>query len=211
MDASDFGMDALIDAVPTKQPAHNITSEVDNVLKSMRQTSEDIDDVQVDESDDAMSVLSSQAEEFAPQPTYAPQRVSMPRYDTEDLIAEKREILYQFDRLHKKGFKLPRQFNMTSDLAEILPGMDQVLKENPALMKQFASAAMGTMAGNVKEENRGVGNIASGLAGFMSNIFGGGGDAPPREVLKPVGKMRGPSVQQRIKGGDVRAERRREH
>ena len=37
----------------------------------------------------------------------------------EDIIREKQELLYQFDRLEKKGIKLPRKFNMSSNLEDM--------------------------------------------------------------------------------------------
>ncbi len=43
-----------------------------------------------------------------------PQRLS-----TEEIIAAKQELLYQFDRLEKKGIRLPRKFNMSSSLEEM--------------------------------------------------------------------------------------------
>ena len=285
----DFGMDALME---TSKNGHtnNISAEIEEMIRS-RSASGAESDAEEEESGgcDEVSVVSSQQQQqYMPRPRPQPQ----PRYDTEDSLTEKRELLYQFDRLQKKGHKLPRQFNMASDLAEMraeyerikrnrsvdtsvafqrkmviaavsgmeylngkfdpfnvkldgwsegvqdkitdmddlfeelydkyktkgkmppevrllmslaggavmahltntlfknsLPGMDQVLKQNPGLMKQFASAAMGTMAGNAKQDNGGVGNIASGLAGFMSNMMGGGGGQPPP---KPAGKMKGP-------------------
>ena len=48
-----------------------------------------------------------------------------------------------------------------------MPGMDDIMKQNPELMKQFTSAAVNTMGNN--------GN--PGFAGFMNNVFGGGGQS----------------------------------
>tara|TARA_B100000900_G_scaffold366757_1_gene342817 strand:+ start:203 stop:1666 length:1464 start_codon:yes stop_codon:yes gene_type:complete len=48
-----------------------------------------------------------------------------------------------------------------------MPGMDEIMKQNPELMKQFTSAAVNTMGNN--------GN--PGFAGFMNNVFGGGGSS----------------------------------
>tara|TARA_B100001769_G_scaffold275267_1_gene276692 strand:- start:6714 stop:8165 length:1452 start_codon:yes stop_codon:yes gene_type:complete len=44
-----------------------------------------------------------------------------------------------------------------------MPGMDDIMRQNPELMKQFTSAAVNTMGNN--------GN--PGFAGFMNNMFGG--------------------------------------
>ena len=48
-----------------------------------------------------------------------------------------------------------------------MPGMDEIMRQNPELMKQFTSAAVNTMGNN--------GN--PGFAGFMNNVFGGGGSS----------------------------------
>lgn len=230
-----------------------------------------------------------------------------PRRMTEDeILTAKKELLYQFDRLEKKGMKLPRQFNLGSSLEEMkleyerlkrdrevdasvkfqrrmmmacvsgleflngkfdpfdvkldgwsenvheniedyddvfeelhdkykakakvapelkllfmltssgfmfhmtnsmfkssLPGLDQVLKQNPELMKQFAAATANTMA----EQQKQTSGPFSGLANMFSGMFGGGGGgggggAPPFKsvgtppqsapVQEPI-KMRGPS------------------
>ena len=47
-----------------------------------------------------------------------------------------------------------------------MPGMDEIMKQNPELMKQFTSAAVNTMGNN--------GN--PGFAGFMNNVFGNNND-----------------------------------
>jgi hypothetical protein len=41
------------------------------------------------------------------------------RITEEDVIAQKREILYQFDRIEKKGCKLPKKFTLASSLDEM--------------------------------------------------------------------------------------------
>jgi hypothetical protein len=192
----------------------------------------------------------------------------------EDILAQKKEILYQFDRLEKKGIRLPRKFSMASSYEEMkneyerlkrdrevdasvkfqrrmvlafasgveylndkfdpfdvklsgwsqkidddieeydeifedlhakykskakvapelkllfmmgssafmfhltnsmfktsLPGLDQVLKQNPELMKQFAAATANTMAQDQKKTNSPFG----GLASMFGSMFGGGG------------------------------------
>ena len=60
-----------------------------------------------------------------------------------------------------------------------LPSMDDVLKQNPNLMKQFASATADTMS---KNDN-------TGMAGMFSGMFGG--NPPPQPA--PKHQMRGPS------------------
>lgn len=50
-----------------------------------------------------------------------------------------------------------------------MPGMDDIMRQNPELMQQFTQAAVGTMG----QQNPGFGN-------FMGNIMGGGQTMPPR-------------------------------
>lgn len=66
-----------------------------------------------------------------------------------------------------------------------LPNMDDVLKSNPNLMKQFASATANTMAQNDK----------TGMAGMFSGMFGGNSPPQPSNYSNPPQKhqMRGPS------------------
>lgn len=50
-----------------------------------------------------------------------------------------------------------------------MPGMDEIMRQNPELMKQFTSAAVNTMGNN--------GN--PGFAGFMNGVFGNNGGGGP--------------------------------
>jgi hypothetical protein len=63
--------------------------------------------------------------------------------------------------------------------------MDDVLKSNPNLMKQFASATANTMAQNDK----------TGMAGMFSGMFGGNAPPQPANYSNQPQKhqMRGPS------------------
>jgi hypothetical protein len=54
-------------------------------------------------------------------------RAEKSRIETE--MNEKKEILYQMDRLESKGFKLPRKFSMQSDLEEMRAEYHRVLRE----------------------------------------------------------------------------------
>ena len=77
-----------------------------------------------------------------------------------------------------------------------LPGMDDILKQNPDLMKQFASAAVGSMndnggpppgmAGMMNGMARGGGGGGmGGLAGMMGQMMGGGSRPPPQARRPP--------------------------
>lgn len=97
-------------------------------------------------------------------------------------------------------------FHMTNSMFKTqMPGLDQVLKQNPELAKQFAAATANTMQqnssnpmmsglGGMFSSMFGGGNAggAGGLGGMFSGLFGGGagGNAPPPQQ-RP--KMKGPS------------------
>jgi hypothetical protein len=73
-------------------------------------------------------------------------------------------------------------FHLTNTMFKTnLPGFDQVMKQNPDLMKQFASATANTMAQN--------GNDKTGMAGMFSGMFQGAGNPPPPKATN----MKGPS------------------
>jgi hypothetical protein len=44
-------------------------------------------------------------------------------------MIEKKEILYQMDRLETKGYRLPRKFSMQSDLEEMRVEYHRILRE----------------------------------------------------------------------------------
>lgn len=63
-----------------------------------------------------------------------------------------------------------------------LPGMDDIMRQNPELMQQFTQAAVNSMSSSNQAQGlRGNGNggggggIGSGFTSFMSDIMGGGG------------------------------------
>jgi hypothetical protein len=320
---NDLGLDFLIDNDIIKNTVDTgnirVNNNVDKIIASIEEHDEDYESntetlpeeeyaSSRDDTEKAESEKSSQNSiKFQPQSgpygafnntNYTPP--SPPRIDPIKELEMKREILYQLDRMAKKGLKMPRTFTLASDLKEMqaeferlkrdrdvdksvnfqrhvmmsavsgiemlsgtfaskfvkldgwsnhvnenigdfdeifeelyekykskkkwpaeirllmslggsaalfhltntmfkkhLPGMDQVLKENPGLMKQMASAMMGTMSGNLKSDDNkeGGGNLMSGLAGFMSNIMGsmGGGNDVLEHMQRPThGAMKGP-------------------
>jgi hypothetical protein len=75
-------------------------------------------------------------------------------------------------------------FHLTNTMFKSsLPGLDQVMKQNPDLMKQFAGATAKSMANS--------GNDETGLASMFSNMFnqgGGGGDQMPQQGQQQMKK-----------------------
>lgn len=68
-------------------------------------------------------------------------------------------------------------FHMTNTMFKTqMPGMEEVLKRNPDLMRQFAAATASTMQQNTAQSNP----MMSGLSGMFSNMFGGVPQQPPQ-------------------------------
>ena len=73
-------------------------------------------------------------------------------------------------------------FHLTNTMFKSsLPGMEDVMRQNPDLMKQFAAATANTMGNNMREQEaqRGGGGGLSGLGGLMGGLMGGGGGGGP--------------------------------
>ena len=96
-------------------------------------------------------------------------------------------------------------FHLTNTMFKSsIPGMDDVLRQNPELMKQFAEAAVGTMNNNPSPpppppnplESMMGGNPLGGLmGGLMGGIMGGGG--PQRPSAPPSAPPNAPPRQER--------------
>lgn len=54
---------------------------------------------------------------------------SVKRLSQEDIINMKKEILYQFERLEKKGIKVPRKFTLSSNLDEMKVEYERIKKD----------------------------------------------------------------------------------
>lgn len=52
-----------------------------------------------------------------------------PQRSEADILNEKSELLYQFDRMEKKGFKLPKKFSMESDLNEMKNELERIKRD----------------------------------------------------------------------------------
>ena len=80
-------------------------------------------------------------------------------------------------------------FHLTNTMFKSsLPGLDQVMKQNPDLMRQFAGATAKTMQNS--------GTDQTGMSGMFANMFnsGGGSNMPPPPARQhEQSQMRGPS------------------
>jgi hypothetical protein len=60
---------------------------------------------------------------------FNPNKISNERAKIESEYTEKKEILYQMDRLESKGFRLPRKFSMQSNIEEMRTEYQRILRE----------------------------------------------------------------------------------
>jgi hypothetical protein len=73
-------------------------------------------------------------------------------------------------------------FHMTNTMFKTqMPGLDEVLKRNPDLMRQFAAATADTMQQNTAQSNP----FMSGVSGMFSNMFGGGQQPAQQQQQQP--------------------------
>tara|TARA_B100000700_G_scaffold308486_1_gene386272 strand:- start:1851 stop:2978 length:1128 start_codon:yes stop_codon:yes gene_type:complete len=81
-------------------------------------------------------------------------------------------------------------FHLTNTMFKSsLPGLDQVMKQNPDLMRQFAGATAKTMHEN--------GNDTTGMSGMFANMFNGGGGGGQNMPPPPARQHeQGPSMSQ---------------
>lgn len=109
-----------------------------------------------------------------------------------DSIADYDEIFEEFHEKYRGKAKIAPElkllfmlggsafmFHLTNTMfkSSSIPGLEQVMKQNPDLMKQFAAATMNTMAGQSQPQpsRGGGGGGGGGLGGLMSGLMGGGG------------------------------------
>lgn len=99
-------------------------------------------------------------------------------------------------------------FHLTHSMFKQFPGLEEVTKQNPDLLKHLQSATMNTMKNNSKEKNESnglfdlFGSFIGG--GGVSKFFGGGETKQPHNQQQPTKtQMRGPTdVDEILRGLD---------
>lgn len=83
-------------------------------------------------------------------------------------------------------------FHLTNTMFKSsLPGMEDVMRQNPDLMKQFAAATANTMGNNAKEETKSSGGGGFDLGGLMGGLGGLGGGGGGAGGLGGLGNLMG--------------------
>ena len=92
-------------------------------------------------------------------------------------------------------------FHLQKKMTSSFPGLEQVLSQNPELMKSFASATMNTMSQNQAANGDTGGASMANMFGSMFGGGGGGGGTQPAPSAKqpPMGPPP-PQTQQRMRG-----------
>lgn len=86
-------------------------------------------------------------------------------------------------------------FHMTQSLCKTMPGLETVLKNNPALMQQLSQAMLSSTKGQQAQESSNTGG-GGGMLSFLGNIFSPSPQPVQATQRQPATKptpMRGPS------------------
>lgn len=89
----------------------------------------------------------------------------------EDIINMKRELLYQFDRLEKKGIQLPRKFSLSSDLDEMRTAYERMKKDREIdVAIQFQRQALMTCVSGIEFLNNNFNPFDVELRGWSATV-----------------------------------------
>lgn len=100
----------------TSENVIKITSKANSILSSKKSASSVSSKISTDTSISSISTVKSD-------------KFKQPKLTQEDILNMKKELLYQFERLEKKGIKLPRKFNISSSLDEMKAEFERLKKD----------------------------------------------------------------------------------
>lgn len=122
-----MGLDMLVNKVGTDE---SVKSEKTNVFQSSEDDDDDYDD------DEEEYEQNNGTNTFTPSffPSSEGANNNMSSYmsspkSQEDINNEKAEMLYQFDRMEKKGYKIPKKFSMDSSLDDMKAEYERIKKD----------------------------------------------------------------------------------
>lgn len=131
-------VDVLQHLVPPKYNRGNFDAgaeddDDDNADEYEEGDDEDEDDAEEDEFSDSQENTFQQPrhqqQQQPQQQRFHQFQQQAPRQSDEDIINEKKELLYQFERLEKKGVRLPRKFTLASNLEEMRMEYDRIKRD----------------------------------------------------------------------------------
>jgi hypothetical protein len=96
------------------------------------------------------------------QPRFFNQEPQKPYVSEEEIINQKKELLYQFDRLEKRGLRIPKRYSINSDLDEMKADYEKLKREKETdssvafQRKMLMAAVSGTEFLNTKFDPFGI-------------------------------------------------------
>jgi hypothetical protein len=93
------------------------------------------------------------------------------RVSEEEILNAKREILYKFDRLEKRGIRLPRKFTMSSSLEEMKQEYDRLERDKDIDQSvKYQKKTMITLVSGIELMNNFFDPVGAKLDGWSENI-----------------------------------------
>lgn len=123
-----LGLDVLLNSRNNTSNRDDASEDKVNPFNS----SEDEDDIEdEDDDEDENSGLLSQQNHYFNRNTSSASFQSMFQNEKSaaEIANEKAELLYQFDRMEKKGFKIPKKFSMESELEDMKAELERIKKD----------------------------------------------------------------------------------
>lgn len=171
-DRSDAGSVRSVTINPTQEPQQSSPFNV-NINEGV------YDDYDDGESD--ISVMETPQQNFpfnrpsanasANSPFNMPQYPAPPRMSEEEILNTKREILYQFERMERKGTQLPKRFTLASSLDEMRAELDRLKRDREIDQSiKFQRKVMMTIVTGTELLNNRFDPIGARLEGWSESV-----------------------------------------
>ena len=132
LDVSDLGIDMLMNSTAKQQATDqmSLVSSSDNskIFDDTDTTDNEDDHNQAQKKNDETYSVSSKYSDDNHEPNNH-QSYSPPMYSKDDINNKKRDYLYQFERLEKKGIKIPKHFDMDSNLDDMKNMFERIKRD----------------------------------------------------------------------------------
>jgi hypothetical protein len=130
---------------------------------------EEDDDIDVEDEDD------DDEESYASEPVKKENKYSRQaprqRATEDDIINEKKELLYQFERLEKKGMRLPRKFTLASNLEDMRMEYERIKRDRELdTSVKFQRRMLMTAVSGLEFAADKIPFIGANLSGWSNNV-----------------------------------------
>lgn len=171
-DRSDAGSVRSVTINPTQEPQQSSPFNV-NINEGVY---DDYDDGETD-----ISAMETPQQNFpfnrpnanatANSPFNMPQYPAPPRMSEEEILNTKREILYQFERMERKGTQLPKRFTLASSLDEMRAELDRLKRDREIDQSiKFQRKVMMTIVTGTELLNNRFDPIGARLEGWSESV-----------------------------------------